>query len=133
MRQARARVHAPKIHSNEGGAKRPSELLTINLALYRLNKTALGTRQIVGQGITQQLAKAGAHLLVNDIVPKRAEAAANELRNDRGSATALLFDVTAQEDVARVLKDRKVDILVNNVGHAGSMPMISRKDHLKTW
>ena len=88
-------------------------------------KTALvtGAGQSVGKGIAQQLARAGAHVLVNDIDPERAEAAANELRNDGGSATSLSFDVTAQKQVARALNDRKVDILVNNVGNAGSMLM----------
>jgi NAD(P)-dependent dehydrogenase (short-subunit alcohol dehydrogenase family) len=90
-----------------------------------IGKTALvtGAGQSVGKGIAQQLARAGAHVLVNDIVPERAEAAANELRNDGGSARGLSFDVTAQKQVARALNDRKVDILVNNVGNAGSMLM----------
>mgnify|MGYP000029312849 CR=1 FL=1 len=89
------------------------------------NKTALitGAGQSVGLGVAQQLANAGAHVMVNDIVVERAQAVARALCADGKSATALAFDVTDADQVKHALQDTAVDILVNNVGNAGSMPM----------
>jgi len=89
------------------------------------NKTALitGAGQSVGLGIAQQFARSGAHILINDIVSERAQSVANALCAEGKSATALAFDVADADQVKHALNGTKVDILVNNVGNAGSMPM----------
>ena len=89
------------------------------------NKTALitGAGQSVGLGIAQQFARSGAHILINDIVSERAQSVANALCAEGKSATALAFDVADADQVKHALNGTKVDILVNNVGNAGSIPM----------
>ena len=89
------------------------------------NKTALitGAGQSVGLGIAQQFARSGAHILINDIVSERAQSVANALCAEGKSATALAFDVADADQVQHALNGTKVDILVNNVGNAGSIPM----------
>ena len=89
------------------------------------NKTALitGAGQSVGLGIAQQFARSGAHVLINDIVSERAQSVANALCAEGKSATALAFDVADADQVKHALNGTKVDILVNNVGNAGSIPM----------
>lgn len=89
------------------------------------NKTALitGAGQSVGLGIAQQFSRSGAHVLINDIVSERAQSVANALCAEGKSATALAFDVADADQVKHALNGTKVDILVNNVGNAGSIPM----------
>ena len=89
------------------------------------NKTALitGAGQSVGLGIAQQFARSGAHILINDIVSERAQSVANALCAEGKSATALAFDVADADQVKHALNGTKVDILVNNVDNAGSIPM----------
>ena len=89
------------------------------------NKTALitGAGQSVGLGMAQQFARSGAHILINDIVSERAQSVANALCAEGKSATALAFDVADADQVKHALNGTKVDILVNNVGNAGSIPM----------
>ena len=89
------------------------------------NKTALitGAGQSVGLGIAQQFSRSGAHVLINDIVSERVQSVANALCAEGKSATALAFDVADADQVKHALNGTKVDILVNNVGNAGSMPM----------
>ena len=89
------------------------------------NKTALitGAGQSVGLGIAKQFARSGAHILINDIVSERAQSVANALCAEGKSATALAFDVADADQVKHALNGTKVDILVNNVGNAGSIPM----------
>jgi len=82
-----------------------------------------GAGQSVGLGIAQQFARSGAHILINDIVSERAQSVANALCAEGKSATALAFDVADADQVKHALNGTKVDILVNNVGNAGSIPM----------
>ncbi|MFY0601611.1 MAG: SDR family oxidoreductase [Cyclobacteriaceae bacterium] len=90
------------------------------------NKTALvtGSGQGMGLGIVKLLASQGAHVLVNDLVPEKAEKAAEEIRSLGGNATPAPFDVTSSEMVNETVKELRskvgtIDILVNNAGNAG--------------
>ena len=99
--------------------------------MFRLDgKIALvtGAGRGAGLGIIRTLAKQGAHVVVNDIDPAAAAAAAEALRTAGGRATPVVFDVTVWESVraavAQVVREvGPIDILVNNAGNAGSQPM----------
>ncbi|MDI2129400.1 SDR family NAD(P)-dependent oxidoreductase [Yinghuangia seranimata] len=90
-------------------------------------RTALvtGAGQGVGGGIAEALAAQGAQVAVNDLDPQRAEDKAKALRDAGHNAHAVPFDVTdhgAVRDAVRAFERSvgPVDILVNNVGNAGS-------------
>jgi NAD(P)-dependent dehydrogenase (short-subunit alcohol dehydrogenase family) len=78
-----------------------------------------GAGQGVGRSIACSLARAGAAVVVNDIVADRAEAVAAEIRGQGGDATPRVFDLTRWAEVeASVPGD--IDIVVNNAGNAGA-------------
>jgi NAD(P)-dependent dehydrogenase (short-subunit alcohol dehydrogenase family) len=86
-----------------------------------------GAGQNVGAGIAHTLARQGARVLVNDLVPERAADVVRAIEVSGGSATALPFDVTELSSVLAALRAADpVDILVNNAGNAGSAPMLMR-------
>lgn len=94
------------------------------------DRTALitGAGQGMGLGIAQKLASQGARVLVNDIDPTKAEAAAQQIIAEGGKADVAAFDVTKIDVVmaaAKELEDKMggVDILVNNAGNAGNAQM----------
>jgi 3-oxoacyl-[acyl-carrier protein] reductase len=87
-----------------------------------------GAGQNVGREIALYL---GAHnaggVVVNDYVLERAQAVANEIKEDGGKAIAIQGDVTDHAGVrAMVAKATeafgKIDILVNNAGNGGANP-----------
>lgn len=82
-----------------------------------------GAGQNVGAGIARILAAQGAHVLVNDIDPARADAVTAEITLAGNSVEALAFDVTDRNDVRHALGGRQIDILVNNAGNAGAEQM----------
>jgi len=81
-----------------------------------------GAGQGMGVGITRALAAQGAHVVVNDLDPVKAETAADLLAAAGFTAVAAPFDITdaaAVEDAVRRAEDQLghgVDILVNNAG-----------------
>jgi NAD(P)-dependent dehydrogenase (short-subunit alcohol dehydrogenase family) len=86
-------------------------------------RTALvtGAGRNVGAGIAATLARCGAAVAVNDLVPERAEAVVTELRAGDAEAIAVPADVTdnaAVEAMVRAVADQlgAIDILVNNAG-----------------
>lgn len=79
-----------------------------------------GGGQGIGAGIAGHLAAQGAHVLVNDVVAERAEAAAEAIRGKSHLSEALPFDVTQREAVEKALSGRTIDIVVNNAGNAGA-------------
>jgi NAD(P)-dependent dehydrogenase (short-subunit alcohol dehydrogenase family) len=93
----------------------------MTFAIDLSSHTALitGGGQGVGFGIAQAMVAAGAHVLVNDLVADRAEAAAAGLAAEGGSAEALAFDVSDYDAVTAAVGGRHIDILVNNAGNAG--------------
>jgi NAD(P)-dependent dehydrogenase (short-subunit alcohol dehydrogenase family) len=83
-----------------------------------------GAGQGVGEGIAHALARQGASVAVNDVLPERAQAVAEAISGAGGSATAAPFDVTYLGAVlAAVSAIGRVDILVNNAGNGGAEPM----------
>ncbi|QNP41897.1 3-hydroxybutyrate dehydrogenase [Lysobacter solisilvae (ex Woo and Kim 2020)] len=72
----------------------------------------------IGAGIAAELARAGHHLVVTDVNRDAAEAVAQALRADGGSAEALALDVTSDHSIEAALAaaSRPVDVLVNNAG-----------------
>lgn len=85
-------------------------------------RTALvtGAGQGIGAGIARHLADQGSRVLVNDLVPARAEATAASISESGGKAEAMAFDVTDREQVVALLEPAKIDIVVNNAGNAGA-------------
>lgn len=82
-----------------------------------------GAGQGIGRAIALALAKEGAVVVVNDIVPERADKVAEEIKSLGGQALALAADVSKAGEVdtlvANTLADyKKIDILVNNAGIA---------------
>lgn len=85
-----------------------------------------------GQGVGRQIAlHLAAHnaggVIVNDYVLERAEAVAEEVRQQGGKAIALQADVSdfanVKDMVAKAEKDfGKIGVLVNNAGNAGANP-----------
>lgn len=80
-----------------------------------------GAGQGIGRAIARTLSREGATVVVNDVVPERAEAAAAELRATGARALAVPADVSdlaqAEALVRRVEAEfGQVDILVNNAG-----------------
>ena len=95
-------------------------------SLYRLDgKTALvtGSAQGIGKEIAVTLAKAGAHIVINDVNKELAETTAEEIRSNGVRARALVADITDSGAVKGMVKQvtdafRSFDILVNNAGIA---------------
>ena len=84
-----------------------------------------GGGQGIGAACAHALGEAGAKVIVAELLPERAEASAETLRQLGIDAHALPLDVTKSTDVdnaaALVLRDHgRVDILVNNAGVAKS-------------
>ncbi len=97
--------------------------------MFRLDgRTAVitGAGQNMGRGVAETLAAQGAHVLVNDIEPGRAEEVAAHIREAGQSAEALPFDVTDLAEVQAALSERSIDILVNNAGNGGAEAMRPR-------
>jgi 3-hydroxybutyrate dehydrogenase len=87
------------------------------------NKVALvtGAASGIGKRIAEVLADNGAHIAIADINQAAADAAAAEIRTRGVKASAVLMDVTNEEQVeagvAKTVKDLGgVDILVSNAG-----------------
>jgi 3-oxoacyl-[acyl-carrier protein] reductase len=82
-----------------------------------------GAGQGIGQAIAITLAREGAAVAVNDIVPERANKVAGEIKAQGGQALSVAADVSKAKEVdtlvARTLASyKKIDILVNNAGIA---------------
>ncbi|GAA2120830.1 SDR family NAD(P)-dependent oxidoreductase [Actinomadura napierensis] len=88
-----------------------------------------GAGQGVGRAIACELARRGAHVVVNDLSHERAEQVAAEIAEDGGRATAAAFDVTDWAAVRRAAETSgPVGILVNNAGNAGRTSGMTRDD-----
>lgn len=83
-----------------------------------------GAGQGVGEGIAHALAERGATVVVNDVVPARADAVAADIAARGHHAVAVPFDVTDLDAVrAGVGGVGAVDVLVNNAGNGGAERM----------
>ena len=71
----------------------------------------------VGRAIAIQMARAGAHIWVNDLFAERAEMVCQEIEAEQGSASPVIADVCNPVEVARMVTETgPVNILVNNAG-----------------
>ena len=99
------------------------------------DKVALvtGGAQGIGRTISEELARAGAHVVLGDINLEGAQARAEAINNSGGSASAVKIDVSNATEVREVfdfiIKDKKpVDIVVNNAGITRDGLMVRMKE-----
>ena len=99
------------------------------------DKVALvtGGAQGIGRTISEELARAGAHVVLGDVNLEGAQARAEAINNSGGSASAVKIDVSNATEVREVfdfiIKDKKpVDILVNNAGITRDGLMVRMKE-----
>ena len=99
------------------------------------DKVALvtGGAQGIGRTISEELARAGAHVVLGDVNLEGAQARAEAINNSGGSASAIKIDVSNANEVREVfdfiIKDKKpVDILVNNAGITRDSLMVRMKE-----
>jgi len=103
-----------------------------------------GGGQGVGRRICIDLAAEGAHVLVNDLFAKRAEAVAQEINDAGGTARAAVADITDEAAVDAMIAAGtqafgRIDILVNNAGiiperrEKGGMPPTFLKTQSPDW
>jgi 3-oxoacyl-[acyl-carrier protein] reductase len=99
------------------------------------DKVALvtGGAQGIGRTISEELARAGAHVVLGDVNLEGAQATAEAINNSGGSASAVKIDVSNATEVREVfdfiIKDKKpVDIVVNNAGITRDGLMVRMKE-----
>lgn len=111
--------------------------------MMTINRSSLSTRQgnhvdeqkrtvlITGAGqgmglvVAQRMAELGHKVLINDIDPARATAAAEQITKAGGDSCPLAFDITKTEVVQDQVGSYEaandpIDILINNAGNAGT-------------
>ena len=89
-----------------------------------------GSAQGLGLAVARGLGKAGARVVVNDVVAERLEAAVTRLRGEGLDADGALFDVTDEAAVEAAVADLEarlgpIEILVNNAGVQRRAPLES--------
>ena len=92
-----------------------------------------GGAQGIGRTISEELAGAGAHVVLGDVNLEGAQATAEAINVSGGSASAVKIDVSNATEVREVfdfiIKDKKpVDILVNNAGITRDGLMVRMKE-----
>jgi 3-oxoacyl-[acyl-carrier protein] reductase len=80
-----------------------------------------GAGQGIGRAIAITLAREGATVVVNDVIPERADKVAEEIKSLGGQALAVAADVSKAREVDKLVAKalagyKKIDILVNNAG-----------------
>ncbi len=102
--------------------------MTYEIDLTGHRALVTGGGQGVGEEIALTLARAGAHVLVNDLVFERAERVVGLIEEAGGHASPAVFDVTDYDAVHEAVNADLVDILVNNAGNAGRATTMGRED-----
>ena len=92
-----------------------------------------GGAQGIGRTISEELARAGAHVVLGDVNLEGAQATAEAINISGGSASAVKIDVSNATEVREVfdfiIKDKKpVDIVVNNAGITRDGLMVRMKE-----
>jgi NAD(P)-dependent dehydrogenase (short-subunit alcohol dehydrogenase family) len=104
---------------------------------FRLdNKVAIvtGGASGIGKAISETFAANGAFVHIFELNAEQAEATAQEINKQGGSARAHICDVANQEEVQRVVgeitREQKLHLLVNNAGiaHIGRLETTSEAD-----
>jgi 3-oxoacyl-[acyl-carrier protein] reductase len=93
-----------------------------------------GGAQGIGRTISEELACAGAHVVLGDVNLEGAQATADAINISGGSASAVKIDVSNATEVREVfdfiIKDKKpVDIVVNNAGITRDGLMVRMKEN----
>ena len=93
-------------------------------------KTALitGSTRGIGFALARGLGQAGARVLINGRAADTVQAVVDELNSQSIAATALIADVTKQDDITAQVDDYEaitgpIDILVNNAGMQHRQPL----------
>jgi NAD(P)-dependent dehydrogenase (short-subunit alcohol dehydrogenase family) len=78
-----------------------------------------GAARGIGQGIAIELARAGADVVVSDIIPE--EGTVNQIKKLKRKAIYVKTDISKKSDAENLIKEtiknfKKIDILVNNAG-----------------
>ncbi len=87
----------------------------------------------IGKAIAVRMAKEGANVVVVAKNPDTLKDTAEGIKKDGGQATAVVADMTKNEDVSRMVQATmeqfgKIDILVNNVGLFTFEPFLDTKE-----
>ena len=95
-----------------------------------------GAAHGMGEAEARLFAKEGAKVVVADVLGKKAEAVAADIRASGGNAIAATIDVTSEPEwvalIAKTLASYgRIDILVNNAGISGSS--VGDPDGLEGW
>lgn len=95
----------------------------MNSTAVLADRTALitGAGSGIGAAIAEELARAGAYVLVQDLRQEAAETVAQAIRSTGGAAGSIAGDVSQPDDVAAIVdalvqSHGRIDILVNNAG-----------------
>jgi 3-oxoacyl-[acyl-carrier protein] reductase len=92
-----------------------------------------GAGQGIGQGVALCLARAGAHIVVNDTVQERISRTVADVEALGVQALGVQGNVTQARDVERLVQEtlsrfNKIDILVNNAGIAVIKSMVEQSE-----
>ncbi|MCS6926915.1 MAG: 3-oxoacyl-ACP reductase FabG [Candidatus Binatia bacterium] len=92
-----------------------------------------GAGQGIGRGVALCLARAGAHVVINDLVQERISRTVSEVEALTVRALGVVGDVTQSQDVDRLVQETlhhfgSIDILVNNAGIAVLKPMVEHSE-----
>lgn len=90
----------------------------------------------IGRGVAIRLAEAGAHVAILDIIPERAEEAAERVRERGVQARALAADVMDTDALRAAIAKTdaefgRIDILVNNAGGVSGRPFLDQSE--RSW
>ncbi|MFI5342343.1 MAG: SDR family NAD(P)-dependent oxidoreductase [Candidatus Methylomirabilales bacterium] len=100
-------------------------------------KTAIvtGGARGIGEAIARTLTRAGARVVIGDILEQEGKSIAESIRAEGGQATVVATDVSTRAGferlVAATIRERgQVDILVNNAGALGIAKLLDTTDEL---
>lgn len=90
----------------------------------------------IGRGIAVALARAGASVVIGEIIPERAVEVADAIRSEGGQAVPIVMDVMDADQLRGLIaaaEDQfgRLDILVNNAGGSSSRPFLDQSE--RSW